>query len=132
LGVDLKPGDGISVKTHSSETCAVPETAVAFNKFVSQVTGVSSWEPGNELSLYPNPNNGTFTLKGKVNTSISNNTASVMVVNTIGQIVYKKDVKVENGDLNVNIDLGNNSAAGMYMVRIGLEGITENINFIVK
>jgi hypothetical protein len=66
------------------------------------------------VNLYPNPSNGETTLK--INALVSSN-SKVMVVNTLGQVVYTSDVALAAGANTVKMD-ASKFAAGVYSVII--------------
>ncbi|PIE87616.1 MAG: hypothetical protein CSA01_00025 [Bacteroidetes bacterium] len=77
-----------------------------------------------QVGLYPNPNNGTFTIK--MADSFFNNTGEIEVYNTIGQCVRRMSVntvqadvelKVTNGYYVVKITSGNNVAIKKLIVQ---------------
>ena len=59
-----------------------------------------------QISLYPNPNSGAFTLQ--INIAIEKNT-ELIITNAIGQVVYKQ--YVTQGDNNIN---ASKLASGIY------------------
>lgn len=65
-----------------------------------------------DVEIYPNPNNGVFTI-------IANQNAKVEVINTIGHVVYNKNITDKE---TINLDT---QAEGIYFVRIKTE--TENV-----
>ncbi len=61
--------------------------------------------------VYPNPNNGTFSLKG-----IPNNADKIEIYNHVGQLVYTENVvSKETTDINLS-----DNSAGLYMISISL------------
>jgi hypothetical protein len=133
LATSLKSNESISVSTRSTLACAVPEVALSKVLFGSQVTGI---EPGDktldELTLYPNPNNGVFTLKGKLYAANSNENITVTIVNAIGQTVYTNTLTLKNNDMDATVDLGNKNAAGTYMIHVNVDGKVHSARFVVK
>ncbi len=65
-GTDYKNGDTISVFLYSSSVCALVDTASSNKlKMGVKATGISTVELGEkEISLFPNPNGGTFSIEG--------------------------------------------------------------------
>ncbi|WP_276132303.1 beta strand repeat-containing protein [Polluticoccus soli] len=130
-GIGLNAGDQINVFVHADAECANPEFLLSNTLDVGKVTAINTVTSSfNELTLSPNPNNGTFTVKGtaKVNTG----KASVEVLNAVGQVVYKNATELRGSELEVNVNLGGHNAAGMYMLRVTVDGHTDNLRFVVK
>ncbi len=83
------------------------------------------------LSVYPNPNAGNFTIH--FHTEAGNeNTASVMVYNMMGEIVYSIDEKLNNGELNTSIDLQHAVSGGMYIVKVSTGEVTYQTSIVVN
>lgn len=77
------------------------------------------------VSLFPNPNNGTFT----VNVSgYENNAFTLNVVNAIGQVVYTQPVDINSNEFTETISL-ENVTPGMYQVN--LSNASHNINYSI-
>ncbi|MEZ5016371.1 MAG: T9SS type A sorting domain-containing protein [Flavipsychrobacter sp.] len=72
------------------------------------------------ISLYPNPNSGVFTIKG-IFTGTSNKT-TIVVSNSIGQQVYSTTAAISNGELNYQLTLPKSIPQGMYLLSIEVEG----------
>lgn len=65
-----------------------------------------------DLNVYPNPNNGEFTVKFN-----ADNTSQYLleVTNVLGQIVYQRNIPDASGDFTANLNL-NGYGKGVYMV----------------
>ncbi|WP_276132301.1 PKD domain-containing protein [Polluticoccus soli] len=131
-GIGLNAGDQINVFVHADAECANPEFLLSNTLDVGKVTAINTVTSSfNELTLFPNPNNGTFTVKGTAKTNASTK-ASVEVLNAVGQVVYKNATELRGNELEVNVNLGGHNAAGMYMLRVTVDGHTDNLRFVVK
>ncbi|MBA3705522.1 MAG: T9SS type A sorting domain-containing protein [Bacteroidetes bacterium] len=65
------------------------------------------------LLIYPNPSNGTFTLSYS---GVEKRSAKIIVYNMIGEQIYSKDISLNiNKTLDINLS---NEAKGSYLVRI--------------
>jgi hypothetical protein len=64
----------------------------------------------NNFTIYPNPNDGTFTISG-----IKNPVQSVKVFDMSGKLV--KEMKIENNQNQVNVNI-QHCAEGIYSVEI--------------
>jgi hypothetical protein len=89
---------------------------------VNSVAGV-----GGDLALFPNPNNGTFTLRGSLNSK----TATYDVVNVIGQVITKGQVETRNGSVDQIISVGKGLSVGTYMLRINSETDNKVFHFVI-
>lgn len=77
------------------------------------------------VQIYPNPNNGTFTVTGNI---ISSKDADIEVLNAIGQKVYEVKVPVANGVINKEVQLPQTDASGIYLLHI----TTDNGSTVVR
>ncbi len=84
----------------------------------------------NSLSLFPNPNSGSFTLNGKLSSN-SGKEIALEVSNIIGQVVYKGTALPQDGIINQQIALGN-LAGGTYILRVHTETGTETFHFVIS
>jgi PKD repeat protein len=89
-----------------------------YEVLVQNCTGIEDNADASALSIYPNPNTGSFTLELNANDQLK-----LKVINTIGEVVYKIDQLDVNGFYVKSIDL-NKLAEGVYYLR--LEGNTLN------
>ena len=71
------------------------------------------------LSIYPNPTTGTFTLDLQLDDEETSQ-AEVQIINLLGQTISIEsgELKVENGKLVKEIQLNNDAAEGMYLVKV--------------
>ena len=78
--------------------------------------GVKPLNSVGEVSLYPNPNSGMFTIKGPIENT--NEEVNIVVTDLLGQQVYHSTTVVRNGMLNAEVQLGKSVANGMYLVSV--------------
>jgi Secretion system C-terminal sorting domain/NHL repeat len=91
------------------------------NNRIRKITSTTTRIPqrylnSNGLSVFPNPNSGTFTIHGSLN-SITDGTASMIVMDMLGKVVYNKDVMTQKGILNTQVTLSGISN-GIYFLKI--------------
>jgi len=108
------PGDVIRVLIHSSAPCVNPDTAS--NSIVVLSTDQLIGNIPN-ISLFPNPNGGSFTLNGFLQDR-NNNKVELTVTSITGQLVYQHTVQTNNGKLNSSITLPGETPAGVYTIRL--------------
>ncbi len=123
----LNDNDSISVEIISNYRCPQPAGAQSNGIRVHVLTGVGDVHQQHNLSLYPNPNNGSFILSGKLNKSQS---VQLDVINAIGQVVHSEMITANTGELNKEIQLSN-VANGIYLLRLNINGETTAIRFRV-
>ncbi len=101
------------------------------NKIVIQdFLGVGTLPNGrNDLALYPNPNNGTFTLNGKLATS-SGDEVSYEVTNMLGEVLKTGSVTPQNGIINATVSM-DHVAAGIYLLRVYTESGSQTFHFVI-
>ena len=126
----LKPGQVVTCSVNSSDVCVMPHTIASAGITVLVHTGVEELATGSGLTLLPNPNGGTFTIKGMAGTA--NEAVAIQVTNMMGQVVYKASATLQNGLLHEQISLGNEVANGLYLVQIITDGQPQVIKFSVN
>ncbi|MFI5195598.1 MAG: T9SS type A sorting domain-containing protein, partial [Chitinophagales bacterium] len=83
-----------------------------------------------DIRIFPNPNKGTFTIKGSLGIPVAignGEEVTVEIRDVLGQVIYKKKVMSQNGNINELIQLDNTVANSMYIVNVRLG--TENKMF---
>jgi|GEM_PF-6064166 len=83
-------------------------------KRVGATTGVNDVTGNSGISIYPNPNNGHFTVS-----NAAGNAMKVDVYNVLGEKVYSKATSEDS--LLVNLE---DHAKGIYLVKITINGVT--------
>lgn len=81
---------------------------------VQNCTGISELNLASSIGVYPNPNNGTFTVT-LGNQELTNLTISV--ISFEGKLVFETKPEISNGDHNIQIQT-NNLSSGIYLLRI--------------
>ncbi|MBW7912684.1 MAG: T9SS type A sorting domain-containing protein [Taibaiella sp.] len=124
----LNDNDSISVELISNYRCPQPPTASSNGIRVHVLTGIGRVGKLSSLSLYPNPNKGSFVLSGWMD---NNEPLRLDIINTIGQVVHHEIVTTNRGELNKEIqpaDLPN----GIYMLRLKTNEEINTIRFRVE
>lgn len=119
--------DSVSVIMISDYKCPQPKTATSNKIKVTVLTGVDDVKGNGNISLYPNPNSGLFTIKGNVN---SNKEVTIQIVNAAGQLVYETTCLPNNKELNTQINV-EHLAKGVYSLRIKT-GTINTIKFSIE
>jgi hypothetical protein len=87
--------------------------------------------PANGLTIFPNPNNGGFTINGMV-TETPGNTVDLEITDVLGNIVYSGKAPAQNGVVHQQITLDNSLANGTYMLRVRSGADNEVFHFVIS
>lgn len=115
-GVDFSSEDIISLQVKTSVKCAeIDSTTSNEIKTIVIPVSVKDINLAQSILLYPNPNKGTFMLKGIVT---SNEDVNLTIMNAVGQIVYKEVVMPNNNKIEHQITIGKDLPAGTYIIKL--------------
>jgi hypothetical protein len=126
---NLEPYDKITVVGYTSDPCAEVQTDTSDAITINFPTGVNNVQENAKLNLYPNPNNGAFTLNGS-NTRTA--PVTLTIVNIAGQVLYSESVMPAKGMINHNINAKGILVPGVYILRVDQSGIIQNMRFTVS
>ena len=114
---NYKGNFNVTMRATNSAGCVCEIT-----KKVSANTAVNSVNTVSGLIIYPNPNNGTFTVKSAESQDIK-----VEVFTVLGSKVYSRTS--DTGNLLVNLE---DQAKGIYLVKITVNGVTTTSKITVN
>jgi hypothetical protein len=118
----LNRGDKINVEVESDDPCATNKNAASDTLIIGIGTGINNTSSNESIAIYPNPNNGNFTIEGiKTNTPVQ-----LSITNTLGQSVYSSELKPENGKLNLSTS---GLPSGTYMLRLNYNNQQQTLKF---
>ncbi len=86
---------------------------------------------GNDIQLIPNPNKGTFNVRGTLSTN-TNEEVSMEVTNMLGQSILVRKVDVRNGEINESVQLSGDIANGMYILTLRSESGSKVFHIVVE
>ncbi|PZF73700.1 right-handed parallel beta-helix repeat-containing protein [Taibaiella soli] len=120
---DFQSNDQISLSVKNTDACGVVSVSTTILMYVhTSSTGViNAGNNSGHFSLYPNPNDGSFTIKGVAE---GLGTVTLEVYNMLGQNVYNEEVPVDNGQLNKKLNLEKSLPSGNYFLKINGVGTT--------
>ncbi|PZF73701.1 right-handed parallel beta-helix repeat-containing protein [Taibaiella soli] len=120
-GTDFQGSDQISLSVRNTDACGADSVSTSLLMYVTP-TGINNISNDDyHFSLYPNPNDGSFTIKGAA-TGCSN--VTLEVYNMLGQNVYNEEAPVNNGQLNQKLNLEKSLPSGNYFLKINGVGTT--------
>jgi len=117
-GAELRTPQGLGIDTAGNLYIADESNQRIRKVYVKNTTGLPQIVSQNSnITLFPNPNNGTFTIKGSLNI-INDEKVSLSVINMLGKVVYENSLMVHNGTINNQVSLQNNLPEGEYLLDI--------------
>jgi uncharacterized protein DUF2341/type IX secretion system substrate protein len=123
--------DSIACIVTSAGTCGGTPAGRGVTLKVRNTTGIGAVGNGSDIRVLPNPNKGTFTIKGSLNSAV-NEEVSLEIVNMIGQVVYRNKIVATNGTINEQVNLGNSMANGMYILSVRSESENNIFHFVIE
>jgi len=126
----LANGDSVTCKVTNNDPCggsATPSSGVitVYGVGVNNVTKSSGF-----VTVVPNPNNGTFLVKGNVGIAVDED-VRLVITDMLGQVVFNDMTRTKNGVIEQPITLGNNLANGMYILDVRSEHVSGTFHFIL-
>ena len=70
-----------------------------------------------EAQVIPNPNKGTFVVKGTTGTT-TDEEVTLEITDVLGQVIYQSKVIANEGRINEAISLSSTLTNGMYMLKL--------------
>ena len=106
-----------------------------FNSVIMQVSSVvvtQIGQAGIDIKVIPNPNNGTFTIKGSIGTIGTDEEVSLEITNMLGQSIYKNKIMTHEGAINEEVQLSNTMASGMYLLNVSSGTENRVFDIVIK
>ncbi|MFN8285791.1 MAG: T9SS type A sorting domain-containing protein [Chitinophagales bacterium] len=124
------PYYGNGIYTANLYNTNFPNCRTAANPDTLNISGIEqiAYDPIYDLSIYPNPNNGNFTLKF---ISESTEDITITVSDLIGQTVYQKKLEGFSGNFNQDLNLSE-MPKGVYLVNIETAHSRTNKKVVVQ
>ena len=84
-----------------------------------------------EVNVIPNPNKGTFVIRGFLGT-LNDEDVSLELTDMLGQVVYKNTVVAPGGILENKISLTNTLPNGMYVLNLRSGSVTKIFHIVIE
>ncbi|MES2139696.1 MAG: Ig-like domain-containing protein [Bacteroidota bacterium] len=85
-------------------------------------------EDSDILKVFPNPNTGLFTI---IVCMPASELAKIQVMNNLGQVVYSKEIKIQNNCINETIEIDKSAPSGIYSLQVIVGNKVENTNVVL-
>ena len=125
----LHTGDSVSCEVTNTDQCSGVSVFGNMQITVGSNVSVGSIAGNMDVALLPNPNNGSFRVKGLVG---NGNNVHIEIVNMLGQKVYSTVAPIVNGSLDEQIDLKGKLANGMYTLNLQAEESAKVFHFVLE
>ena len=112
----LANGDDVTCDVMSSGPCGGLPSFNTVKMTVGNVGVAHISASAIDVTVLPNPSNGTFTVKGAIATDEIE--IALEVTDMLGQTVYSGKAAVRGGKISERVQLANSLANGMYMLNI--------------
>ena len=84
-----------------------------------------------DIRIVPNPNSGTFIIKGNIGT-LRDEEVSLEVTDVLGQVVYESKAMVRGGKINEKVSVDDTFANGMYMLTVHSSTENKVLHFVLE
>jgi hypothetical protein len=126
----LATNDMVSCTVSSVSSCGIVTGSHDLFMTVG-TTGITQVNITGDVRVIPNPNKGTFTVKGSLGTT-DDQEVTMEITNMLGQVVYNNKVMAQGGNINQQIQLSNTLANGMYILNLRSGVDTKSFHFVIE
>lgn len=97
---------------------------------ITVTVSVNGLSKATNISLFPNPNTGSFAISGTF--AANNGKADVEVIDIAGRVVHKEQVTIKSNAVSTEIKMNANLAAGVYTLKMTSDVQTAVVPFVKK
>lgn len=127
VGVDLIDDDSMCVKIVSNERCLAIDTATNCSKKIN-ITDFYEVGVFDHVTLFPNPNEGSFKLVGNIYTKQE---IKLEVMDASGKNIYNSAFVPKTNTVNEEIQLSELSN-GVYFLKLALNEESRSLRFVIR
>lgn len=125
--------DTVKCIVNSSDVCAIPRrdtsnTVIIYASFLG-INGVNASHT--EISIFPNPSDGNFTLNGTVGV-LNDEQVLIEVRDLKGSLVHRQTAMARNGELNEQLSISAQLPEGMYLVKVQSDADEQLLKLVIK
>ena len=117
-----------TLSNYDTVTCIASSSGVCQVSAVSR-TIISDGSAGSNFMLFPNPNSGTFKVRGNVN--VSDKEVFINIYDAIGRLMYTGKLEAISGVVDEQVVLNGGTPGGVYIACLFATGIRKTIKFTV-
>ncbi len=114
---DIQHNDVVNCIVTSDDMCSATAKAQDVRMLVSYTGITATTQAGADIKVLPNPNNGTFSIKGNTGSAVDE-TVTLELTDMLGQVVYRSTTMSNSGVISAQVTAGNNIASGMYLLSV--------------
>ena len=126
---NLYTGDSVNCMVTNTDQCSGVSVFNSVKVTVAGNVGVNTIGSNEDIMLLPNPNNGTFTIKGSLATS--DGSLTVEITDMAGRSVYHDLTELSNGAINKQVST-EGLPAGMYLLQLRNSAISKTLHFVIE
>ena len=126
----LNAGDVVTCRVNNTDGCG----GTTISNSITTMSGVNVnavTKGSGTIMLLPNPNNGSFVVKGTLGVSLSED-MSLEVTDMLGQTVYTGHTQAKNGEFSQQVMLSGTLANGMYMLTVRSQHMNSVFHFVLE
>jgi hypothetical protein len=127
----LKPAGGSPLPCTAPPSSVVPVATRSAHSGGTTITPPVK-EVNGTLAVIPNPNIGTFELKGLVPEMATSNEVTFEVVDMLGRTLYSEVSPISNGVIDKKIIMSDNIANGVYFIKVKSDAVSKVLRFTLS
>jgi hypothetical protein len=120
-----------AVGTNTVTGCTANMAMLVAKPAGSFIDGQSGNVTFGNVSVYPNPNNGTFSVNGTFGQGVDKE-VSLEITNVLGQVIYRNAIIANKGNIDQLVSLDRSLANGMYMLTLRSGSEKAVFHFVVQ
>jgi len=113
----LSNGDSVSCDVTGNDICN--KLGAGWAVFEVSDAGLQQQQEGATLTILPNPNKGTFVIRGSI--GATSEAVNIELTDLLGQRIYDNNVFADGGRMETQIVLPASIASGTYLLRVSAD-----------
>ncbi len=126
---DLHTGDSVNCVVTNTDQCSGVSVFNSVKIIVGNNVGVNDVDGAGAITLLPNPNNGTFAIKGNI--ADADEPLTIQITDIAGRTVYQDIATVNSGEVNKKVITGQ-LPSGMYLLHLRNSTVNKTMHLIIE